>query len=124
MAFIFSAESLSMKLSKLNDTQDSIQTLSAYLLHQRKHASLVAKTWLAELAKVSPLKRLAYLHLANDVLQNSRRKGEEYIQEFEKIMAEGIAIASKQASTEVLNKVNRLITIWDERKIFPSHGIL
>ena len=47
----FAEANLVKKLSDLNNTQQSIQTLSLWLIHHRKHASSIVKIWHRELAK-------------------------------------------------------------------------
>lgn len=37
------------KLAELNSSQQSIQTLSLWLIHHRKHHVSIVKTWLREL---------------------------------------------------------------------------
>lgn len=37
------------KLAELNSSQQSIQTLSLWLIHHRKHHASIVKTWLREL---------------------------------------------------------------------------
>jgi hypothetical protein len=44
---------------------------------------------------VSIGRRVAYLHLANDIIQNSRRKGNEYILAFQKVLPEALEAAVK-----------------------------
>ena len=47
----FSDANLSKKLSELNASQQSIQTLSLWLIHHRKHSSTIVDVWLKELKK-------------------------------------------------------------------------
>ena len=39
------------KLGELNNTTPSIQTLSLWLIHHRKHASTVVQTWKKEVLR-------------------------------------------------------------------------
>lgn len=41
------------KLADLNNSSQSIQTLSLWLIHHRKHYSTVVKIWIRELIKGS-----------------------------------------------------------------------
>ena len=41
----FTVDTLQNKLHDLNNSQQSIQTLSLWLIHYRKHYQLVVKTW-------------------------------------------------------------------------------
>ena len=95
----FSDASLLKKLQDLNSTQQSVQTLSLWLIHHRKYAKTVANTWLRELQHAAkPERKLTLMYLANDILQNSRKKGEEYMKEF----------------TNVLEQVNWILTLnWE-----------
>jgi regulator of Ty1 transposition protein 103 len=112
MALFFSQDSLRAKLGKLVDSQDSVTVLSQYFILHRQHAPLGVATWLEELKKgawipigsgrriligrwgtASTGRRLAYLHLANDIIQNSRRKGNEYILAFQKVLPEALEAA-------------------------------
>lgn len=43
------------KLSDLNPSQQSIQTLSLWLIHHRKHHSVIVKVWMRELVKGEPI---------------------------------------------------------------------
>ena len=41
----FSEAVLEKKLGELNNSQQSIQTLSLWLIHHRKHHAAIVKTW-------------------------------------------------------------------------------
>ena len=47
----FSENNLTKKYNELNGTQQSIQTLSLWLIHHRKHARTIVQVWLRELKK-------------------------------------------------------------------------
>jgi regulator of Ty1 transposition protein 103 len=73
----FSEASVIKKIQELNNTQQSVQTLSLWLIHHRKHAKSIVQIWLKELLNESKCERkLTYIYLANDILQNSRKKSE------------------------------------------------
>ena len=79
----FSVEVLEKKLSELNNSQQMIQTLSLWLIHYRKHCKTAVQTWIKFLRSQRTVgKKLTLLYLANDVIQNSRKKGPEYMNEF------------------------------------------
>lgn len=42
----FSEASLAKKLLDLNNSQQSIQTLSLWLIHHRKHSKVIVNVWL------------------------------------------------------------------------------
>jgi uncharacterized protein (DUF2249 family) len=47
----FTESALSKKLSELNSSQQSIQTLSLWLIHHRKHHATIVNVWFKELQK-------------------------------------------------------------------------
>lgn len=47
----FSPEALTAKLNSLNNTAQSIQTVSLWLIHHRKHAKIIVKVWFSHLMK-------------------------------------------------------------------------
>lgn len=47
----FSESALERKLSELSNSQQSVQTLSLWLIHHRKHAGPIVVVWHRELRK-------------------------------------------------------------------------
>jgi len=45
----FTDSALLKKLAELNSSQQSIQTLSLWLIHHRKHSAAIVRTWQREL---------------------------------------------------------------------------
>jgi hypothetical protein len=50
----FTEVALAKKLADLNSSQQSIQTLSLWLIHHRKHHATIVKVWFRELQKGKP----------------------------------------------------------------------
>lgn len=50
----FSEAALERKLSELSNSQQSVQTLSLWLIHHRKHSALIVSVWERELRKGEP----------------------------------------------------------------------
>lgn len=48
---LFNEDGLKTKLTDLNLSQQSIQTLSLWLIHHKKHAHTVVNVWMRELMK-------------------------------------------------------------------------
>lgn len=73
---------------------------------------------------VKDSKKLTFIYLANDVIQNSRKKGPEFRNEFAPILAPALKIMAQTASDEkTIQRIERILNIWDERKIFDSKQI-
>lgn len=88
------------RLQRLTNTAHSIQTLSLWIIHhQQKHADMILNTWLKvglllldlltfyfylqEMKDNTSSERLICLtNLANDVIQNCRKKHPEFMRNF------------------------------------------
>lgn len=47
----FSESALEKKLSELSNSQQSVQTLSLWIIHHRKHSGTIVRVWHKELKK-------------------------------------------------------------------------
>lgn len=63
MAGGFTESAFIKKLSELNNSSQSIQTLSLWLIHHRKHYSTVVKIWIRELIKGNKTKPIVFEQL-------------------------------------------------------------
>ncbi|KAL4235462.1 Regulation of nuclear pre-mRNA domain-containing protein 1A [Mactra antiquata] len=116
----FSDSNLAKKLNELNGTQQSIQTLSLWLIHHRKHSKTIVQVWLRELKKVTPPRRLIYIYLANDVIQNSKKKGPEFSKDFGTVLAEAFVTGYKEAGDKQKGSLDRILNIWEDRGVYPK----
>ncbi|XP_016933290.2 regulation of nuclear pre-mRNA domain-containing protein 1B [Drosophila suzukii] len=120
----FTESALLKKLAELNSSQQSIQTLSLWLIHHRKHSAAIVKTWQRELENVPEPKKLTFMYLANDVIQNSKKKGPEYGKEFNHVLGKVFAhIGEKCGSDKLLGSLGRILNIWLERGVYDPKVI-
>ncbi|XP_068618543.1 regulation of nuclear pre-mRNA domain-containing protein 1B isoform X2 [Battus philenor] len=120
----FTENALIRKLQDLNSSQQSIQTLSLWLIHHRKHHAAVVKTWFKELLKAKDSKQLTFMYLANDVIQNSKKKGPEYGKEFGEVLVESFKHMAKTGiTTKTKNSLHRILSIWQERGVYDAQKI-
>jgi len=106
------------KLQNMSSAQDSVQTVSLWMIHHKKHAEDMVVVWLDQLKKASKAdRRLVLFYLANDVLQNSRKKGKEFSNAFTKILRDAMQLLSEKT---IKGNVERVIKIWEERKLFEK----
>ncbi|XP_005101801.1 regulation of nuclear pre-mRNA domain-containing protein 1B [Aplysia californica] len=119
----FTDSSLVKKFGELNNTQQSIQTLALWLIHHRKHSKTIVQTWYRELEKAKPSKRLTFIYLANDVIQNSKKKGPEFSKDFGHILPDAFTQASKDADEKMKASLQRVISIWKERGVYEKSFI-
>lgn len=118
----FNGQILAEKLSKLNNSQQSIETLSHWCIFHRKKAKQVVETWDRQFHSAPREQRIPFLYLANDILQNSRRKGSEFVGEFWKVLPGALSDVFEKGDEHGRNAAMRLVDIWEERKVFGSRG--
>ncbi|XP_051138774.1 uncharacterized protein LOC127256686 isoform X2 [Andrographis paniculata] len=115
----FNESILTEKLSKLNSSQ---QTLSRWCVSHRKKAKQVVETWETLFNSAPRGQQISLLYLANDILQNSRRKGSEFVNEFWKVLPTALKHVYDSGEENYRKVANRLVDIWLERKVFGSRG--
>lgn len=113
----FTESAFVKKLADLNNSSQSIQTLSLWLIHHRKHYATIVKIWFRELLKAKDSKKLTHMYLANDVIQNSRKKGPEYGEEFASVLIKAFEHMS-ECDEKTVNSLERLLGIWTDREIY------
>ena len=116
----YSDNVLERKFADLNNSPQSIQQLSVWLIHHRKHYQSIVKCWFKELGKAKPNSRkLTFLYLANDVSQNSKKKHPEYSKEFGTVMKPVLEhLAVIELDDKIVKAIERLLKIWQDRNIF------
>ena len=58
---VFSEVALEKKLSELSNSQQSVQTLSLWLIHHRKHSKAIVTVWFNELKKGKLARLLTFI---------------------------------------------------------------
>uniref|UniRef100_A0A3Q0SWW7 Regulation of nuclear pre-mRNA domain containing 1B n=1 Tax=Amphilophus citrinellus TaxID=61819 RepID=A0A3Q0SWW7_AMPCI len=119
----FSESALEKKLSELSSSQQSVQTLSLWIIHHRKHSALIVKVWHRELKKAKSSRKLTFLYLANDVIQNSKKKGPEFTKDFESVLVDACSHVASEADESCKKHMERLLNIWKERNLYRSDFI-
>ncbi|XP_033899872.1 regulation of nuclear pre-mRNA domain-containing protein 1B isoform X4 [Acipenser ruthenus] len=125
----FSESALEKKLSELSNSQQSVQTLSLWIIHHRKHSSSIVNVWHREMKKAKSGRKLTFLYLANDVIQNSKRKGPEFTRDFETVLVDACSHVSRyravlgEADGGCKKHLERLLTIWQERSVYGADFI-
>ena len=73
------------------------------------------------LQEASTSKRLNLVYLANEVVQQSRARSKtDFLIAFEPLIGDATALAYKNASVEIQNKIRRVIEVWRARSIFDA----
>lgn len=121
----FNTGSFVGKLIELNHSQQSIQTLSGWAIHHRRNAQQIVDVWFQQLTKSPKERKLLFMFLSNDIIQNSKRKGNEFTQEFSRVLPDALSHTYKSAvdDTKTIKQIDRILSIWKEREIFGKDFI-
>ncbi|KAG7323432.1 hypothetical protein KOW79_013134 [Hemibagrus wyckioides] len=119
----FSESALEKKLSELSSSQQSVQTLSLWIIHHRKHSGTIVRVWHKELKKAKSSRKLTFLYLANDVIQNSKKKGPEFTRDFEGVLVDACSHVARETDDSCRKHIERLLNIWQERSLYRSDFI-
>ncbi|XP_027021451.1 regulation of nuclear pre-mRNA domain-containing protein 1B isoform X2 [Tachysurus fulvidraco] len=121
----FSESALEKKLSELSSSQQSVQTLSLWIIHHRKHSGTIVRVWHKELkkGKAKTSRKLTFLYLANDVIQNSKKKGPEFTRDFEGVLVDACSHVARESDDGCKKHIERLLNIWQERSLYRSDFI-
>lgn len=63
-----------------------------------------------------------FMYLANDVIQNSKKKGPEFGKEFEMVLPKAFE-HMKGFDEKTRERLNRLLQIWEERGVYDKAQI-
>ena len=116
----FTTSSFVGKLAKLSDSQQSIQTLSHWVQYHKSSCNESAVTWAQECLRAPPARHLLYVYLANDIMQNSKRKGNEFCNAYGAQLPAVLPKMYAGASEEVKSKMLKVVNIWEERRVLDS----
>ncbi|PNT73510.1 regulation of nuclear pre-mRNA domain-containing protein 1B isoform X1 [Brachypodium distachyon] len=120
----FSSEIFAQKLARLNISQQSIETLSHWCVFHHRHCEQVVETWDKDFHSAPQERKIFLLYLANDIIQNSKKEGMRYISEFWKVIEAALDDLFTNGDDFGRNVVQRLVNIWEDRKLFGPQGQL
>ncbi|CAF3848647.1 unnamed protein product [Rotaria magnacalcarata] len=145
-----SESQLVKRFSELSTSQQSVETLSLFLMHHRRQSQTIVHVWAKELVSASIdrkigkisfcicfavewissififnfLEKKAFLYVANDVIQHDKRKGGEFVKDFLPMLASAVQHIVSQVDDATIHKtVKRIIQIWNERQIYEPDAI-
>nr|CAD2162166.1 unnamed protein product [Meloidogyne enterolobii] len=121
----FSESTMRERLMKLTNTTHSIQTLSMWILHhQKKNADAILDTWLKEVRSITDSERLlSLMNLANDVIQNARKKAPAFMNAFYEVLQPAVSHISKNADQYHRQLLERILSVWRERGIYSTENL-
>ncbi|MEQ2230004.1 Regulation of nuclear pre-mRNA domain-containing protein 1A [Ilyodon furcidens] len=66
-------------------------------------------------------RKLTFLYLANDVIQNSKRKGPEFTQDFAPVIVEAFKHVNREGEEGCKKQLGRVLSIWQERAVYENN---
>lgn len=109
---------LEKRFQSVSTSQGSIQSLSFFCLHYKNHHAKIAQTWLRCLQKSEVPHRLTLIYLANDIVQNAKRKNTlAFIDDFKSILKDTVPYLKDD---KIKKSVERVFSIWQDRAIYDS----
>ncbi|KAJ6648837.1 Regulation of nuclear pre-mRNA domain-containing protein 2, partial [Pseudolycoriella hygida] len=89
--------------------------MSAWCLKNRTNHKKIVSSWLNVLKQVKVEHRLTLFHLANDVIQHSKRKNYEFVDSWGTTLQKATTMVRDE---KVKNKIIRIFNIWDQRGVY------
>ncbi|TRY65122.1 hypothetical protein DNTS_009675 [Danionella cerebrum] len=112
---------LDRRFQTVSNTMESIQGLSAWCIENKKYHSVVVKYWLKWMRKSDASHRLNLFYLANDVIQNCKRKNAMvYRTTFTDVLPEAMNLIRASKDSKVKKSVERILSIWEERSVYSE----
>lgn len=109
---------LEKRFAQVSTSQGSIQSLSFFCLHYKKDHKQIAQIWLRCLQKAKVSHRLTLIYLANDIVQNAKRKNTlAFIEDFKSILKDTIPYLKDE---KIKKSVERVFSIWQDRAVFDA----
>ncbi|XP_071374062.1 regulation of nuclear pre-mRNA domain-containing protein 2-like isoform X1 [Centroberyx affinis] len=113
--------SLDRKFHNVSNTMDSIQGLSTWCIDNKKYHSLIVRGWMKWLRKSDASHRLNLFYVANDVIQNCKRKNAMvYRTAFAEVLPDAFLLVNTDGDPKVMKSVERILTIWEERGVYSG----
>lgn len=103
---------MSAVLCYLNSLFSNIKALSHWCIFHRNKAELVVATWDKQFHSSDMAQKVPLLYLANDILQNSKRKGNEFVTEFWKVLPSALKSVLEKGDDRGKNAVGRLVSAF------------
>ncbi|KAM4725064.1 regulation of nuclear pre-mRNA domain-containing protein 2a isoform 2-T4 [Anableps anableps] len=112
---------LDKRFRGLSNTMDSIQGLSTWCIDNKKYHSLIVRQWMKCLRKSNASHRLNLLYLANDVIQNCKRKNAiNYRTAFAEVLPDAFQLVKVESDLKTIKSVERILSIWEERDVYSG----
>ncbi|RDD36562.1 Regulation of nuclear pre-mRNA domain-containing protein 2 [Trichoplax sp. H2] len=117
MAANFDQSTFQDKLNHLTGSQESVQSLSSYILSNVIHVKSVLTTLMRDLKQAKKDRHMILLYLINDVLQHSKRKSTRIYDEFVNVLNDVVTHFRSNSDTAQIRRIKRIFKIWEDRDV-------
>ncbi|CAH8864751.1 unnamed protein product [Trichobilharzia szidati] len=108
------------KLQDLDNSQISVESTSQWFLGNKEMAKDLVKLWFKEFRKAAPKKKIAFLHLANDIIQRGMMEAPQFRKLFEPVLPTAFKETSKVQRHSVRSSVAHLLIVWATRRVYSK----
>lgn len=118
-------EDLVSKFRSCTGTQEGIEIITQFILFYKNYAEEIVNIWKRE-CQNAPLKRiLIYFYIANDVIQNARKKThaftEPFYNAFHQLFEDGLLV---KCDKQIKNSIMRVLQILETRGCFTPAEVM
>jgi regulator of Ty1 transposition protein 103 len=120
----FSVEALDFKLKNdLNKSQESVQSISRWLIKNHEHGDVIVKSWLRTLLTTdNNSKKKSLVYLANDLLQNGLKRGAPFRKFFLPHLP-GAFASFGICDQRLLKSLMNVLAVWESRTVFTEEYV-
>ncbi|GAA57784.1 regulation of nuclear pre-mRNA domain-containing protein 1B, partial [Clonorchis sinensis] len=116
----YSEEEAVRRLQQLDNSQQSVEATSKWFLSSKDMAKELVKLWFKEFRKAPPKKKIAFLHLANDVIQSGITTAPQFGKLFEPVLPTAFKETAKVQRHSIRAAVAHLLIVWASRHIYSK----
>ncbi|KAI5961817.1 RTT103 [Candida pseudojiufengensis] len=119
-----SVQSFTTRLDNINETQDSINALSTYMILNDSLFDQFINVWKTHILRADSSRKLLLLYLCNDVVQKAKRQNKSrYLSKFSDTLLDIINPTYHAVDVNIKKKISRLISVWEDRFVFETETI-
>lgn len=93
--------------------------LTHWVTFHKRHCNAIVDVWHHALIEAPPERKLAFVYLANDIVQTSRKSSPEFERAFEPVVADACAhIAKEVPDAKTRASLLHTVRVWRDRGVF------
>eukprot|EP01029_Cantina_marsupialis_P028856 TRINITY_DN778094_c0_g1_i1.p1 TRINITY_DN778094_c0_g1~~TRINITY_DN778094_c0_g1_i1.p1 ORF type:complete len:314 (+),score=89.53 TRINITY_DN778094_c0_g1_i1:145-1086(+) len=112
-------DKLTSQLIRLDESSQRIGCCSEIMRTHYFNAEKLTTCWYQMLQQAKPHQALAFLYVANDCLQKSKKKGNSYVEAFSKHIIKAVQFCLNRCPKKH-KKVAHLLDVWNRRLVFSK----